>query len=360
MTPFWTFITIIASMCGILGFGWLIIDKIFVLRKWFQNRQLLKRNQTPENPLYINGLSKSLPRKKTILLNEALLAQENYKYEEAIAKFKVLLGQETDDNERCALLNLIGLSQKISGKTKDAERTFLGMIVIAKNANLDEALAIGLGNLGNVYLVLDDLHKALMYYQKALVQDKAIGNQELQAGHLGNVGIVYGRMVDLEKALKCHQNALEIAERIYSLEIQAIQLANLGGVYLMKGNYQEAVELLQKAFRINKRIGRVEGMALNLGNIGFAYQELEDFSKALEFHLKSLEMNIKIGNLEGQGINYFNIGRVYLVLEQFEEALSYFERAREKFEGIEAKHRLKELEEMMISTTRAIEFKGGI
>jgi hypothetical protein len=108
---------IVAIGLGILTGLWFLLDKLLALRKWIQNRRILKKKERREISAYLNGLTRLLPREKTLLLNEALKAQENYQYEEAIAKFKLLLGQVSDPNERCAILNQIGTNQiKSSGR----------------------------------------------------------------------------------------------------------------------------------------------------------------------------------------------------------------------------------------------------
>ncbi|TET22092.1 MAG: tetratricopeptide repeat protein, partial [Candidatus Stahlbacteria bacterium] len=197
----WVVIIKISAICGIILFLSWLAERQLAFIKWLENRRMLKKKKLGEPMPYLDGLTKLHPKKKNILLNEALKARKQYKHETAIMKFKLLLGQASDDSERCAILNLIGASQIRSSDYKNAEQTFLEMITIAEQAKLDEALSAALGNIGLVYRTLGEPRKALDYHQKALEIDEKIGSLEGQANQLGNIGIVYEALGEPRKAL---------------------------------------------------------------------------------------------------------------------------------------------------------------
>ncbi|MCK4334511.1 tetratricopeptide repeat protein, partial [candidate division WOR-3 bacterium] len=180
----------LATLLGVAIAVYSLIQSRFVKVKLQSEIHKLKES-LKEGFLYLDGLPEVSGRKKNVILYSGMKHYREYKYSKAISAFTDALMLASDDSERCAILNLIGLSQRKSGATRDAEQTFLKMIDIAEQAKLDEALSVALGNTGVVYHTLGEPHKALEYYQKSLEIAKQIGNLEVQANQLGNIGNVY-------------------------------------------------------------------------------------------------------------------------------------------------------------------------
>ncbi|MBA7624577.1 Photosystem I assembly protein Ycf3 [subsurface metagenome] len=175
--------------------------------------RMLKEGQK-EFGIYLNGIPKVRERKKVIRYSAGIRAMREYDYTEAISKFQEVLDLETDDSERCALLNLIGESQIRSSAYKDAEQTFLEMIRIAEKAKIEEALAAAYGNIGLVYKTLGEPKRALEYDQRALEIAEKVGNPKIQAIALGNIGNTYLGLEQFKEALSYLQRAREIYVKI--------------------------------------------------------------------------------------------------------------------------------------------------
>jgi len=166
-------VVVVTVVLAALGIGTTIWGVIYALRRGDRaNRELKEeikklQEQQTQMALYLDGLPDVRDAKKATILRDAFRAMREYKHEEAIKKFNVALPLASDDSERCAILNLIGLSQKTSGATRDAEKTFKEMIEIAEQAKLDEPLSFALGNIGIVYVYMGNFNKALDYYLQA-------------------------------------------------------------------------------------------------------------------------------------------------------------------------------------------------
>lgn len=246
--------------------------------------------QTAEQvAIYLDGLAETKGRKKIRLLNEALRATEEYRHEEAIVKFREALPFASNDSERCAILNQIGLSQHNIGKSHDAINTLLEMTKIAKQENLSEALAAGYNNIGNIFGTLGEFLKTLEYYLKAFT----------------------------------------IIEKSANLEEQTKHLSIIGNVYRSLGATNKAVEFYRRALKIDEKIGNLEGQARDLGNIGIIYYFMRELTKSLEYHQKALKIDEKTDNYKGQIQDLINIGAVYLLMNNNKEALDCFLRAKE-------------------------------
>lgn len=215
------FLTVVLPVgLAVLGIGATIWGVIYTLQRGDRaNRQLqreikkLQEQQTQTN-LYLDGIPEIRNYKKALIYRDAFRAVRKYKHAEAIKKFQEALPLASDDSERCAILNLIGLSQMDMGATHDAEQTFLEMIRIAGQAKLDEPLAAAYGNIGLVFRTLGEPQKALEYYEKALKLNEQIGRLEGQANQLGNIGLAYFDLGDYQQALDYFQSAREIFVKI--------------------------------------------------------------------------------------------------------------------------------------------------
>ena len=71
-----------------------------------------------------------------------------------------------------------------------------------------------LGNLGNAYRNLEQIEKAIEYYEQALVISKEIGYKRGEGTDLGNLGNAYSHLGQLEKAIDYYEKALVIGKEI--------------------------------------------------------------------------------------------------------------------------------------------------
>jgi len=77
--------------------------------------------------------------------------------------------------------------------------------------------------------------------------------------------------------------------------------------------------------------------------------------KALEYYKKALRMNEEVGHIKGQADQLNNIGVVYAGQGRLEEALGYFERARELFVRIGAKHMIEKTDHNIARAKASLE-----
>ncbi|TET23142.1 MAG: tetratricopeptide repeat protein [Candidatus Stahlbacteria bacterium] len=330
---------------------------------------------------YLDELIKNIVKikvRRVLLLYDGIHAMLAYKYPEAIKQFNKCFKSASKASERIAYVNLIGICQRISGLTWDAEKSFIRMRDMAQQADLKPAVAAALGNLGIVYRTFGNFHKALEYENIALTIDEEISflrgqglrltrigsiyrilgetqkaldyqnkarklaektrDKKLLSKVLGNTGVIYQiNLNESKKALDLHMEALAIDKKTKWIQGQAADLGNIGNVYLTLGEPQKALEYYEKALEIAEQIGNLEVQASILGNIGNVYYTLGENKKALEYHQKALEINEKIGRLEGQANQLGNIGNVYNTLGESRKALECYEQARAIFVKIGVK-----------------------
>jgi tetratricopeptide (TPR) repeat protein len=252
--------------------------------------KLVKEAVGEELKVYLDGLISIKNKSKQVILKKALKKMKKNRYELAIGQFQEYTKKfALEDNEKCSILNLTGLSQYEKGENKKAKNTFQEIILIAEKIKEYEALSAAKGNLGNVYLVLGEYKKALGYHQEALKIDRRMGDPKGEAIDLDNIGLSYRVLGEYKKALKYHQEALKIDRRIRNPRAEAVVLNNLGNVYLVLGDSKKALESYQGALKIDRRIGNPRNEAFTLFNIGVTLLSLESHEKALNFFIKARE-----------------------------------------------------------------------
>jgi len=152
-------------------------------------------------------------RKKEIFETGMKLRDEN-KPMEAIKRFRFLLSSNPLDEQRSALLILIGNSFILTG-------------------NQDEALG---------------------HYKEALkVADKA-NNSGAKGVALNNIGLIYGAKGEPDEARKCFQQAWEIFREMGYKQGEANQLGNIRQTYSAKGLLFEE-ERFRREMRELERLG---------------------------------------------------------------------------------------------------------
>lgn len=350
MSPFWIVsLSILGGVGAVVGIGWFIwwlVERRPSRKKDKETQKILQemrveikqlKEQNIQTQFYLDGIPEVRDRRKAVIYRDAFRAMREYQHDDAIKKFQEAFPLASDPSERCAILNLIGLSRGKSGATRDAEKTYLEVIKIAEQAKIEDALAVAYGNIGVVYYILGELRKALEYFEEALKINEKIGNLEGQASQLGNIGIVHYSLGKLRNALEYYEKSLGVAEQIGNKKVQAQILGNIGVTYATLDEPQKALGYQQKALGLAEKIGNLEIQAKALGNIGIVNQSLGEPHKVFEYLEKALEINEKIGNLEGQAEGLVNIGVAYGNKGDHQKALDYFQSAREKFVRIEAK-----------------------
>ena len=183
----------------------------------------------------------------------------------------------------------------------------------------DEALS--LNNIGNVYLKQGKYYQAVSNYEQSLEIRQDIGDKIGVASSLNNLGLVYRNQGDLDRALVYNQNALKIFQQIDDRIGLANALNNLGIVHRGNGNQELALENFLSALSMFQQLGNKVGEANTLNNIGNIYYQQRKFEKALEFYENSLVISEDLGDKSSAAGKLSNIGGVQLVLGDSVEAL---------------------------------------
>ena len=200
-------------------------------------------------------------------------------------------------------------------------------LVIDENLGNNEGIAAKLNNIGIIYYEQADYSKALEYYNRCLKIGEKLRNHLAYASTLlTNIGAIHHQQRDYPKALEYYKRSLEIDEKEKNQVGIAVDLINIGENYAMQGSYSRAEEHYLRSLKIFVEVGEQEGMASLLVNLGKIYFPQGDYPRALQLCKKGLELAVKIGTLEKQKLACQCLYDTYKTMGRGNEALIYLEK----------------------------------
>lgn len=187
--------------------------------------------------------------------------------------------------------------------------------------------------MGNVYLNLQQLDKAIASYQEAFKIISAIQLNEAKANLqvrsdelmiLQNLGFALNRANNWRQAIATYELALERSRVIKAQDRELIILNNIGNIYVAIGQFSQGLERLQQALAIYESTNNQKNSAGILLNIGFAYRRLGQFEKALDFYQQSLKIVRATGDRKIETSILNNMAGIYRSQGKYIQALEKY------------------------------------
>ena len=190
---------------------------------------IMKQLDTAPLPVmdFVGGLPQLNDSQKRDIFETGMKLRDENKPFEAIKRFRLLLSMNIYDEDRAALLILIGNSFLLTGNQDEALGHYKEALKAAENADSPGAKGVALGNIGIIYSDKGEADEALKYYQQALEIDREIEYKQGEASDLSNIGNIYSDKGETDEALKYYQQALEIDREIGYKQGEANQLGNI-------------------------------------------------------------------------------------------------------------------------------------
>ena len=196
--------------------------------------------------------------------------------------------------------------------------------VFAKNSGSPTIQPKILNLMGSYFQVKGDYVKAIDYYQKSLQlgESKKINEAVLVA--LGNIGAIYISLNQDKKALEYQLRSLAIAKKINNINKLASIYNNLSLLYTRFNENEKALEYGNKSLEIYKTMDDANGICSAYGNIGNAYMALNNLDEALKNYIKTNELSISVGNPYEECTSSMDIGEIYFKKKNYKMALPYY------------------------------------
>ncbi|MCM3871185.1 MAG: CHAT domain-containing protein [Pyrinomonadaceae bacterium] len=212
----------------------------------------------------------------------------------------------------------LGEAPVVAGKLEEALRIW---------QSLDDRPMVGECwlSLGVLNSRLSEFTKAMAFFEKAmpLFPDTPEGLSS-RATALNNIGDAYLNLGEMRKALEIYQRSLELKREGRS---RAITLDNIGSLYDQLGENQLALDYHLQALALFRAQRRQRDEAATLNNLAWSWSDIGDLQKPVEYMLQALSMVREAGDKNGEALYLSSLGNFYFLAADHQPALDYANRA---------------------------------
>lgn len=246
------------------------------------------------------------------------------RYDDARAQFQQCLdAARTMGLEAQQISALIDLSYLASSRGLGAESENNAQLAvrIAQEKHLENLAAAGLIELGNSYNSRQDYKNAEYYFSQALQLARANKGRVSEAIGMSNLGGVYISTLRVDEGMQYVQDALTFFKEWNYPRSISLALTHMVRGYRRKGEYAAAVQVANEKLELARKDGSQLSIARALDEVGAVLVEREAFPSALKEYDEALKIYQSIKNTD-QWILFNNANRIIILsrLGQFDRA----------------------------------------
>jgi class 3 adenylate cyclase len=263
--------------------------------------------------------------------------------------------------------NLVGRAYWRLGKFEEALKHHFNALLLYTDAKDEINSARCLVYIGQDYADGGKYAQALIFFNKALVKNKAIGNKREIADTYMLLSWVHDNLGNYTESSKLNYAVLKLVEEMedrygiavatsniaetnyklgnypealkyYDKAVKALQASNdqvntigcylsIGKIHLITGNYPEAVKNYSLALQLSDKINDRFGRAMAYGGLGEVFQAQNDYSEALKNYIIGAEQFRAVSNKQELSRIYSEMGICYSRLKKYSDAKKCFEEA---------------------------------
>ncbi|XP_055330882.1 G-protein-signaling modulator 2-like isoform X2 [Paramacrobiotus metropolitanus] len=155
------------------------------------------------------------------------------------------------------------------------------------------------GNLGNLYYIMGDFSRAVLYHQERLTlarQSRDVQAERRAYTNLGNCHIFLGQY---STATECYLKSLALVDTVREQNLEAQTCYNLANSYALMQDYKTAVNYYQRHLFLARELMDIVGEGRACCSLGAAYAALGDMDKAIKYAKEHLKISKEIGDSAG-------------------------------------------------------------
>jgi len=188
-----------------------------------------------------------------------------------------------------------------------------------------------LGGLGNLYFNRGEMRKAVEYYDRRLLIDRAVGDRRSEAVTLSHLGIALTSLGDLSRAVEYFQLAAPLFHEFADRYREGLTFAYLGDALRLSGQPPEAIRYYQQALEIFREFKDRRNEAIYTGSLGLAYANQGEFPQAFQHYQEALQVFRAIDDQHGAGVTLKYLGDACSSQGQAQQAVDFYQQALSVF-----------------------------
>jgi tetratricopeptide (TPR) repeat protein len=217
------------------------------------------------------------------------------------------------------LFQLSSVSIK-DGKTDQAQQYAREAIALAQSSQMENLIARGSIDLGNIYLARGNYSDAEKYFQQGLEAAQRYGGQQNEARARLSLASLYVQRGESDPALTYDEQALAFYQSGgYRTETSQALLLR-GRAFKQKGNYDAALQAFQEQLKLADETGDQAQIAYAHGSIGTLLFDQEKYSEALQHFEEGRDRYKALGNQLYAGYALMNVGAALWALGHYDDA----------------------------------------
>jgi signal transduction histidine kinase len=200
----------------------------------------------------------------------------------------------------------IGIINMAIGKMDLAKNNLIPALAIFNELNYQPGMVSAHNSLGVCYAKMGSYKASAQHLLAALKINETNNNTHGIIQSYIKLGALNEQINNLDKALDYYQKGLTLNQHLKEEGPEASILNNLGIVYAKKGLMKEALKCFLGTIK-KTQAHQPELLALALGNAGDAYQQLGDLKKAFDYQNESLSISRKLDLREAEATTLINL-----------------------------------------------------
>ncbi|MEU6201512.1 BTAD domain-containing putative transcriptional regulator [Streptomyces sp. NPDC047061] len=190
-------------------------------------------------------------------------------------------------------------------------------------------------HLAGALMTMRRLEQSITHFRRTIELNRMLGNSYNTAMGLSNLGTVYLEAGQLRKSVEYLRRALARIRVADAPWAKALVLANLGDAYQRLGLFDQAIDCLKEALSVVHALGDhwIEGVALDI--LGTVYFRLRRHDEAFENYHQALERHRGASNRGRQCETLRNLGDLHLAVGDRDAARSCWQQALTLLEEVE-------------------------
>jgi len=272
---------------------------------------------------YIDGIAKAYNLKglKERKKNNFIKSVEYHK------RALSFLEKSSDTATKINCIHNLSVSLRKLNFDKEAYKYYIQALDLAKKINDSTQIAMIYNGIGNVYVDTEEYDKALFFFKKSYQIELEKKNLKGQDYNLANIGEVFILKNQLDSAHYYLDKTLALEKLIYKPSELGIIYNLMGKLYKKEGNCSNSIEYYNKALPLLEKKNIKRYIANSLINKGICLTYLKRYKEALDNIKKGLSIAEELKSAENISLGYSAMVDYYSKQNKHKQALDAYKKA---------------------------------